>query len=261
MHRMIVFPIGCFIAIFGSACNQEVIAPVGDILLESLEFVSTEVDPGEPLILIGRTAAEEVIGPQPFVIRVSSGARLQGSLRAFVSDCFRQRVRAGESEQAAVRGCWAALSDEEIAALIGVASDNRVMIGFKEADAEWGVDEQGQNITSEETLDRMKEWVQKRGVVITRESVLIPSITGTMPARADLVASIRGHENIDYLEPSLPGEPFGGFPDGTGSRGVLIAILTRGRSVAEHLVRSGDVVTAEYRQPDGSVLQATASVR
>lgn len=49
---------------------------------------------------------------------------------------------------------WDALSDAELAAVTGTY-DNTVMIRFKEADAESGVDGQGRSITSEETVERM----------------------------------------------------------------------------------------------------------
>jgi hypothetical protein len=164
--------------------------PPGEVVLESLEFTRAEIEVGESLVVLARTAEDREVGPQPFVIEASSGARQQRCL--------------SRSQQDGGRSYWAAFTNDELASLIA-KWDNVVMIGFKEEDASRGVDEQGRVLVLEETVNRMTKWVQEQGVTITREFVFLPGVVGTMPAKAELVGKIREHKNIDYLEAAPPG--------------------------------------------------------
>lgn len=101
-------------------------------------------------------------------------------------------------------GAWRGLSDAELLAEVERAC-GRVFIGFKEADAARGVNEQGESTTSPETVVRMKSFVRERGVAIELEYELMPTIAGWMPARLDLVAALRQHPNVDVIEPIFPG--------------------------------------------------------
>ncbi|HEX2081462.1 MAG TPA: hypothetical protein VHG08_27410 [Longimicrobium sp.] len=101
-------------------------------------------------------------------------------------------------------GAWQDLSDAELRAEVERAC-GRVLIGFKEAGASRGVDDLGQSITSPETVIRMKAFVRERGVTIELEYDLIPAIAGWMPARLDLVTTLRQHPNVDRIEPVFPG--------------------------------------------------------
>jgi hypothetical protein len=74
----------------------------------------------------------------------------------------------------------------------------------------------------------------------------------------ELVARIRNHDNIDYLEADGVGE----FLDHSPGNVSLVGIVVTTPPAAEGLeARSGDVVTAEYRRPDGVVLRATAEIQ
>jgi hypothetical protein len=101
-------------------------------------------------------------------------------------------------------GAWRGLSDAELLAEVERAC-GRVFIGFKETNASRGVNEQGENITSEETIVRMKAFVREHGVTIESEFRLIPTIAGRMPPRLDLVTTLRQHPNVDMIEPIFPG--------------------------------------------------------
>lgn len=243
MTRSVSGTTGCVMGLMSIACGQEVTAPRGDIMLASLEFTRAQVPVGDPLILVARPAASESLTPQRFLVRASSGTHQQ---RAF-TPLPTQRP-------------WDALSDADLAAVIGTY-DDIVMIRFKEADAKSGVDEQGRNITSRETVERMKQWVREQGVTITREWILQPGVTGTMAGDAELVARLRGHENIDLVEPGgIPGEPeTGTAPFGAGD--LVAVIQTSSATMSGLRVQAGDVVTAQYRQPDGSLLTATVLIR
>lgn len=228
--------IGGFVAIVFSGCGSEATAPAGQVMLSSLQFARSEVQAGKPLILLARPAAGgETVAPVPVVVRASSGA-----------------------EQQVFVGPWRSLSDTDIAAVLA-DNDGRAFVGFKEADASRGVDELGQNLTSQETFDRMKQWLREQGVAITRE-FLLPHVSATIEANTELVSRIRGHENVDYLEPILPG--WRNAVDSPAVGGDWAAIVqTDSGSGRAFSVRSGDAVTAIYRQPDGTLLTATVLVR
>lgn len=238
--------VGCFLAALAAltavGCGEQVTAPAGDILLESLDFLHTGIQPGQPLILVAHAAGLEHSDGQPFLLRTSSGANQARSLKA-----------------APTPRPWDALSNEELAAVIEYW-DNVVMIRFKEADALSGVDEQGKNVTSDETVERLKEWVREQGVTITSEWILHPGISGTMPGDPGLVSTLRAHENVDLVEPGgIVGE-YTSISAGAGAR-LIDVILTDGGATGAIDVHAGETITAEYRQPDGSTLRATAVVR
>lgn len=98
---------------------------------------------------------------------------------------------------------WHELSDAQLLTEIRLAC-GRVFVGVKEANAVRGVDPQGRNLTSTETVGRMKEYLAARGFQFEYEYDL-PFVAGVMPVRLALVRELRRHPNIDYLEPSFPG--------------------------------------------------------
>lgn len=252
MERVPAVTAACWAVVLTSACDPDPTGPEGavppraDVVLDTLGFASAEIEVGDALVLIGRTEADP-LDTQPFLLRTSSGESVGGH--------FNPRPEGR-------RSAWAPLSDEELAAVIATR-DDRVIIGFKEADADQGTDEQGRNITSDETVDRMKAWVREQGITITFESAFIPAIAGRMDPDVQGVTAIRWHENVDYFEPVGKGH----FEDPDGPTLVLrfgdlvAAILTSGDGPSAVEVQPGDLVTAHYRQPDGSELTATARVR
>src|SRR6266567_895822 len=74
---------------------------------------------------------------------------------------------------------WAELSDSELRIEIERAC-GRVFIGFKEADAVRGVDPQGRNLTTQETVTRMKQYLIERGITVQWAADL-PHVTARMP--------------------------------------------------------------------------------
>jgi hypothetical protein len=255
MRQFWILAAACLLVAVIISCNQQITAPPGEAIFEGLEFSSAELRLDQPFALIGRASTVQPIGPHPVLVRTDSGARLEVHLKS-----PREGPSAFENVdgQAASRAYWAAFSNEELAELITEAPNNRVAVGFKEAEAEWGVDTQGLNITSSGTAQRMKQWLEERGVEIIRESLLIPSVTGEMAPDAQLVGEIRGHDNIDYLQPLFPGERQEGSTDLHVS--VFVAVIVPGIE-GQLPLRVGDRITAHYRQPDGSELTAAASVR
>lgn len=101
-------------------------------------------------------------------------------------------------------------------------------------------------------------------MTITLELRLTPSIVVRMSAEEDLVGRIRRHENVDSLEPIIPGS-FGAeieFSQG-GDRPLILAAVVRTSDGQKGLlsVHRGDKVTAEYHQPNGLALTAKATIR
>lgn len=241
------------LALFTLGCsNAEVAAPTGEVMLLSLQFASGEFGTEDPLVVVGRTAGGAPAAPQPLTIHASSGAQVQTSFTPLpLQECVE-----GPCPR---RDPWRHVSDADLAALIGTWG-NIVMIGFKEAGTDGGVDDRGRNLVSAETSERMTEWLRQLGVVIVDEWILTPGVTGTLIPDPALVRQIREHENIDYVNPSGPGE----FESQAAVWGQpnLLAVSRAGHESTSGLkVRAGETVTAEYRQPDGSVLRATASIR
>lgn len=109
-------------------------------------------------------------------------------------------VPGGETSRSSV----ACASDRELLALIAKA-DGKVFVGFKEAGTNRGVDTLGNNLTSEVTTQAMMQLLRDRGMAISWRSKYIPAVAGVLPLRLELIAEIRRHPNVDYLEPSPPG--------------------------------------------------------
>lgn len=82
-----------------------------------------------------------------------------------------------------------------------VQVDGRVSIGFKEANAARGVDATGRNVTSVETAHAMKRLLLSRGMTFSWQSSGQAAVSGRLPLDLALVAELRRHPNIDYLEP------------------------------------------------------------
>ena len=238
--RCVSGALGWFGAAMGLSCAQEVTAPRGEIMLESLQFARSEVQAGEPLIVIAQPATGESVVRQPLLVRTSSGGRQQ----TFVSP-------------------WDGQTDKELTVAIAQWG-GRAFIGFKEADARRGVDEHGFNITSSATVERMKQWVREQGMTITLEYQLTPTVVVLMAPDEQLVSRIRHHENVDHLEPVTVGS-YGAESEGGKTEDLplrLAAVIpTSPESGGRLSVRRGDTITAEYHQPNGAVLTATASIR
>lgn len=107
----------------------------------------------------------------------------------------------------------------------------------------------------------MKQWVLEQGMTIEREYQLGPTVVVVMAADEDLVARVRRHENVDVLEPVTRGVFLGGGPSNAGSLALTAVINTSRQNKDALQVRADDTVTAEYRQPDGTVLTTTVLIR
>lgn len=241
--RSVVAPLVA-LACLNSACSGQITAPI-EVMLESFEFVLPEVGIGDPLLLVGRSG-EDLEGPLTFTARTSEGESRQGE--------FRPRTRG--------RSPWEALTDHELTVVIDKLSEgHQVFIGFKEAGADRGTDENGQSVTSEETVERMKTWLTDQGVTIEYESQLLPTVIAVVPIDTELIARIRDHENVDYLEPAaVPSVRPEGADDQGGTRDHLAVVLTNEGTSESLPVTVGETVTAEYVQPNGSVMAATAVI-
>ena len=128
------------------------------------------------------------------------------ALLSLLAACAQAPTQTAECEpqQSTATAPWNQLSDAQLHAEIQRAC-GRVFLGFKEADASRGVDEQGRSITSAETVARMKSYVLERGFTVEHEYQLIPTVAGRIPTRLDLVTELRSHPNIDNIEPLFPG--------------------------------------------------------
>lgn len=109
-----------------------------------------------------------------------------------------------EPQQSTATVPWSQLSETQLHGEIQRAC-GRVFLGFKEADASRGVDEQGRSITSAETVARMKSYVLERGFSMEHEYQLIPTVAGRIPTSLELVSELRSHPNVDTVEPIFPG--------------------------------------------------------
>jgi hypothetical protein len=99
---------------------------------------------------------------------------------------------------------WDELSDAELRVEIARAC-GRVFVGFKEEGPARGVDPQGRNLTTAETVNRMKRYLVERGVTIEWQGGDLPHVSARMPTHLQLVRELRRHPNVDYLEPIFPG--------------------------------------------------------
>jgi hypothetical protein len=204
-------------------------------MLKSIQFAQSEVAAGEPLILIATPADPSSNVQAVFQLSASSGASRTDTLNV-----------------------WARMSDQEILNVLA-QTGGRVAVGFKESGAERGVSPQGQNLTSAATVQHMREYIVSRGATIVDSGSDLPYVVANVPLSQPLVGSLRQHPNVDYFEPILPGERLGGT---TQSANFLVSVTATGPHGATGLqVRSGDTVTAVYRQPDGTTLRTSAGVR
>lgn len=241
------------------ACQQQPLTPEpGEIMLESLQFTQSTARVGETLVLSARAEQGETASPQPVHLTTSSGERTAVLLNGQGSDCPKNLT--AEDFNSPVRiSAWDSCSDVELTALIHDAQE-RAFIGFKEANADRGVDEKGRVLVSDETIEQMKAYVQTLGVTIRSNHDDAPYISATVPAKLSLISHIRNHPNIDYLEPIIPGERLAADSP-VQSNLVLTAISPEIVAEAGISVESGTALTAEYRQPDGSILTTTVTLR
>lgn len=93
---------------------------------------------------------------------------------------------------------WRKLSDDALAnAVVGRAGE--VMIGFKDSEASDGVDNYGRVMASVAAVGRGRAFLASVGAAVDYEFPSFPVVHARV-SRA-LVAAIRHHPNIDYIEP------------------------------------------------------------
>ena len=105
------------------------------------------------------------------------------------------------SEQPSRGSPWKEMSDVDLEAKIAEAG-GRVFIGFKNADAEAGVDDQGRVLASAESVAAGKAALQELGITVSREFNM-PHVAAQTPAGR--VTQLRQNPHIEYVEPIFPG--------------------------------------------------------
>lgn len=245
-----------------AACRDEPLEPkAGTVVLERIEFVRSSARPGETLALTARLAAGEPMPNAPLSVRISTGSASTMIRLSVRGNCPRELT---PEEVNARASAWASCSAEGLVAEIARA-EGRVFIGFKEADAERGVDARGNVLVSPVTVERMKERLAALGIAVEHEYGLTPAVVAHMPVNPGLVSVLRTHPNVDYLEPVLPGDwgaEGAGLDARSGARDDLVGIVpTAATDGSELRVRVGDLVRATYRQPDGSLLTAQSRIQ
>ena len=227
------------LATAGAGCEGEPTEPRGEVMLESLEFIKTEARPGETLVLRARLADTAPDAPLTVSLSTTSGARDTARI-----------LSKWDSP-------WRKMSDEQITAALAVAPFGQAFIGFKEAGAVEGVGDKAVSLTSPETVARMTQWVTEQGIKVVQETKDLPIVVVEMPAELPLVRTVRHHPNVDYLEPATWGEL-----TSSSEAPIALAVTPTTTGTGEGLVvHSGDIVTATYRQPDGSRLTAQIKIQ
>lgn len=101
---------------------------------------------------------------------------------------------------------WWYMSDSELTGA-AVAANGRVAVGFKDPEARGGVDGRGRVLASSQSEEEGKRFLRERGLAFDVEFELLPAVSLTLPqGREELVAEIRAHPNVDYIEPLVPGK-------------------------------------------------------
>lgn len=161
---------------------------------------------------------------------------------------------------------WTHMSDEELTqAIASKGVDGRVGIGFKAAGREEGVDDEGEVLVSDEVVSRMTTWLIELGAEIVWQSSDLPHLFADIEPNVRLVGKIRDHENVEYIEPAIPGDRASrntttthqvGYQTGgaNGDRTTLAATIEPQRITG---LQPGDSLRAVYTQPDGQVLSTT----
>lgn len=245
-----------------AACGQEPLEPeAGTVVLARIEFVRSSARPGETLALTARPAAGESVPAAPLSVRISTGSGTTMIRLTARGSCPREL---SVEEVNARTSAWGNCSADELTAELARA-EGRALIGFKEADAERGVDSRGNVLVSPATVRRIKERLAELGIAIEHEYRLTPTVAARVPIRLQMVSVLRAHPNVDYLEPVAPGdwgaEGAGSASFSRTSDGLIGIVPTRATAGPELQVRTGDIVTATYRQPDGSLLTAQTRIR
>lgn len=96
---------------------------------------------------------------------------------------------------------WRGMSDSVLAAKVGEAG-GRVFIGFKDPDAEAGVDEFGQVLASPGSITAGKALLRSQGSDFEIEFTKTPSVVTRIPTT--VVAALRHNPLIEYIEPIFP---------------------------------------------------------
>jgi hypothetical protein len=205
----------------------------GDIFIEALRFSRGTTQPGEPIGIVAHVPQRSSTGPSLHIETSSGGA---------------------DTRRLAP---WSELSTQELAALIQDAN-GRVFVGYKETNATSGVDGKGNNMTSDSTVQHMTALLLQHGAMIEWSYELIPAVVAHIPTDVAFLTMLRDHPNVEYVEPIFGGQWHAGGTPPAPTRSVL-AIIRPG-SGSLHAA-AGDTITAWYRQPNGTLLRATAAVR
>lgn len=114
---------------------------------------------------------------------------------------------AAAAAAACADGPTAAAGDPAAAALAAAIRDagGRAMVGFKEAGQARGVDPQGRNLVSAETVARMQALLRECGLVIEATGGDLPYVVARFSsAERTQVAALLAHPNADYVEAVTP---------------------------------------------------------
>ncbi|CAN5455680.1 hypothetical protein BH23BAC3_BH23BAC3_34140 [soil metagenome] len=164
-------------------------------------------------------------------------------------------------------------------ALILEDHEGSATLTVKESDRKRAYDDQlHRYTTSEETLSKVREWVDNmEGVEIVGRIFNSPVLVLQMTPTAEIVNELRASKNVEILEPNyrpiwlsagsgtenepllsqtkLPGE-------GENPMTVLgVFPTTTKKSEAAFYVQPGDTLTATYHHPDGSTIETWTTIR
>lgn len=151
------------------------------------------------------------------------------------------------------------LTDAEMVEAIKEGADNTAILRIKETDQESARNSDGELIRSEEAINSFVNWTENREeITVTRKAALHPNvlIQFTTDPTVDVVSEVRTHGNVEFMEPNAIGE-FHSVPGDLELSGNLTLVILSGGTLT---YQSGDTVTAEFRQADGTILQATVNI-
>ena len=156
---------------------------------------------------------------------------------------------------------WSDLSDEEMVEAIKDGPGN-VILRIKEAGQESARNSRGELVRSEEAMKRFIEWVETNDrLLISWVGELHPNVVVEfieLPT-VDLVQQLRTHENVEFMEPDQYGWYLSALATSGGAEPAedIVSITFPGESFT---YLSGETVTAEFQQADGTVLQASVPI-
>jgi hypothetical protein len=253
---LLCLPLVVILPLALSACDMtgpgdEDVIPAGEVPLEKIEFLRAETLPGEPLLAMAWIHHTNLVETVEVQVASRSGARRTLTLTPYALRWGWLEGGFGEP--------WKSMSEVELAALLG-AADWVAAIGVME---EGAIREPGfipPYEVSDETVESFMAWLEEQGATeVQRQDPRFGYLTARLPVDLDLIRRIRAHPNVETLEstymlvkddwtpePYLSSEPY---------IGILVTNDGSGLSV-----QPGDELTLRYRQPDGSLLEATIPV-